>query len=194
MFFSCICNKVKLNNNRLTINYASLHLATHTGNSEFLKGPRTNVCFSYQEFYLEKLFEQIRFSFLSSASHCNHLYTNRSREKDSNTRWGGELDHGHSWSRPHHYRDGNAHPTETRVQSHHQKSQPESGTRKFITCLQVSCFCSYLKYSQRTEYGWFSNLQCLTLLTLTLSCYHFHRTNNKFKIQLNMSVSPILSV
>lgn len=45
MFFSCICNKVKLNNDRLTINYASLHLATHTGNSEFLKGPENQCLF-----------------------------------------------------------------------------------------------------------------------------------------------------
>lgn len=54
MFFSCICNKVKLNNNRLTINYASLHLATHTGNSEFLKGPGKPMFVSHTENFIWK--------------------------------------------------------------------------------------------------------------------------------------------
>lgn len=66
---------------------------------------------------------------------------NRGREEDSNTRWGGELDDGHSRSRSHHYWDGNTHPTETCVQSHHQKSQPKLGTCKCWRCL--------LKSSQR---------------------------------------------
>lgn len=38
MFFLCICNKVKFNNNRFIINYVLLYFVIYIGNWEFLKG------------------------------------------------------------------------------------------------------------------------------------------------------------